>query len=208
MSLLTDSIELRNEHATHGSEEAENVASPRVVVRCVALREELHARVDAVFADSLDEYSTKFFSRYGKHEQNYAFLSWTLLFIFQKPTTSFSLFTSSTFHKKGATWRILGAPTILAMAEDKLALNPPKYLDFGIIHVLQVAFANWVAPQPSGEADVGHCHLVLPRTKRALSILRIGYVIFVHIFSLYSKCIYVTVLNQHLLPVPSVSQLS
>ena len=126
----------------------------------------------------------------------------------KKTTTSFSLFTSSTFHKKGATWRILGAPTILAMAEDKLALNPPKYLDFGIIHVLQVAFANWVAPQPSGEADVGHRHLVLPRTKRTLSILRNGSVIFIHIFTLYSRCIYVTVLNQHLLPVPSVSQLS
>ena len=73
------------------------------------------------------------------------------------------------------------------MAEDKLALNPPKYLNFGNICVLQlvvqVAFANWVTPQPSGEADVGHRHLVLPRTKRALSILRIGYVIFVHIFT-------------------------
>ena len=74
--------------------------------------------------------------------------------------------------------------------------------------VVQVAFANWVAPQPSGEADVGHCHLVLPRTKRTLSILRNGSVIFIHIFSLYGKCVYVTVLNQHLLPVPSVSQLS
>ena len=130
----------------------------------------------------------------------------------KKTTTSFSLFTSSTFDKKGATWRILGAPTILAMAEDKLALNPPKYLDFGFIHVLQlvvqVAFAHWVAPQPSGEADVGHRHLVLPRTKGALSILRNGSVIFIHIFSLYSKCVYVTVLNQYLLPVPSVSQLS
>ena len=63
-------------------------------------------------------------------------------FIFKK-NASFSLLTSSTLHKKGATWRILGAPTILAMAEDKLALNPPKYLDFGIIHVLvQVAFAH------------------------------------------------------------------
>ena len=109
----------------------------------------------------------------------------------KKTTTSFSLFTSSTFDKKGATWRILGAPTILAMAEDKLALNPPKYLNFGNICVLQlvvqVAFANWVTPQPSGEADVGHRHLVLPRTKRALSILRNGYVIF--IFSLYTASV-------------------
>ena len=46
---------------------------------------------------------------------------------------------------------------------------------------------NWVAPQPSGEADVGHRHLVLPRTKRALSILRNGYVIF--IFSLYTASV-------------------
>ena len=95
MSLLTDSIELRNEHATHGSEEAENVASPRVVVRCVALREELHARVDAVFADSLDEYSTNFFSRSGKHEPTYVFFFGTLLYIFKKKTNHF-LFT---FHQ-------------------------------------------------------------------------------------------------------------
>ena len=129
----------------------------------------------------------------------------------KKTTTSFSLFTSSTFDKKGATWRILGAPTILAMAEDKLALNPPKYLEFGIIHVLhEVASAHvakldstsasrwsWCRSLSSGFAQNQTCTFHLEE-----------WLCYFHIFSLYGKCVYVTVLNQHLLPVPSVSQLS
>ena len=93
-----DSVELGDHDEAHSDGEHEDVAPPGVVVGIESLREPRDAGVDTILTDSLEE-KRMFFSK-----------------------------SETELIKIYPTWRILGAPTILAMALDKLALKPPAYL--------------------------------------------------------------------------------